>query len=122
MTYTDEMSVEKCLVMPHALNGKPVEVKRAVGKEHGPGGGMGSGLGAGGPRGGMMGGGMMGMGGECAASARSRAALCCAKPCGATLGGCQLGRMLPEGLLPAVCLRVLLWRWAFQPQLLFGAS
>lgn len=46
VTYDDEISVEKCLVMPHMLNGKTVEVKRAVGKEQdgsgrGPRGGMG---------------------------------------------------------------------------------
>ena len=39
VTYDDEISVEKCLVMPHVLNGKAVEVKRAVGKDQSPGGG-----------------------------------------------------------------------------------
>jgi hypothetical protein len=48
VTYDDEISVEKCLVMPHVLNGKAVEVKRAVGKEQSPGGaGMGGGMGGG---------------------------------------------------------------------------
>ena len=33
MTYKDEMSVEKCLVMQHSLNGRTVELKRAIRKE-----------------------------------------------------------------------------------------
>ncbi|GAB4824124.1 hypothetical protein N2152v2_011170 [Parachlorella kessleri] len=61
VTYDDEVSVEKCLVMPHVLNGKAVEVKRAVGKDQSPGGGMGLGMARGGMMGGM-GGGMMGGG------------------------------------------------------------
>lgn len=53
VTYDDEITVEKCLVMPHMLNGKSVEVKRAVGKTEGaplggaPG-GAGGGMGGGG--------------------------------------------------------------------------
>ena len=56
VTYKDEMSVEKCLVMQHSLSGKTVELKRAVKKEEmgGGGGGMG-GMGMGGGYG--MGGG-----------------------------------------------------------------
>ncbi|KAK9868052.1 hypothetical protein WJX84_004457 [Apatococcus fuscideae] len=33
VTYKDEMSVEKCLVMQHSLNGRTVELKRAIRKE-----------------------------------------------------------------------------------------
>ena len=33
ITFADEMSVEKCLVKHHSLNGKPVELKRAVKKD-----------------------------------------------------------------------------------------
>lgn len=33
ITFADEMSVEKCLVQHHTLNGKPVELKRAVKKD-----------------------------------------------------------------------------------------
>lgn len=33
VTFKDEVSVEKCLVMQHTLNGKPVELKRAIRKE-----------------------------------------------------------------------------------------
>lgn len=33
VTYKDEISVEKCLVMLHQLNGKTVELKRAIKKE-----------------------------------------------------------------------------------------
>ena len=33
VTYKDEMSVEKCLVMQHSLNGRTVELKRAIKKE-----------------------------------------------------------------------------------------
>ena len=46
VTYKDEVVVEKCLVMQHQLNGKPVEVKRAIRKEEmgsGGGGGFGGG-------------------------------------------------------------------------------
>lgn len=60
VTYDDEITVEKCLVMPHILNGKTVETKRAVGKEQGGGGGGsgGGGMGMGRSGGGsMMGGG-----------------------------------------------------------------
>ena len=58
VTYKDEMSVEKCLVMQHSLSGKTVELKRAVKKEEmgGGGGGMG-GMGMGGGGGYGMGGG-----------------------------------------------------------------
>lgn len=51
VTFTDEVAVEKCLVIQHALNGKRVEIKRAVPKEamavasHGPGPGYGRGWG-----------------------------------------------------------------------------
>ena len=42
VTYADESSVEKCLVMRHQLNGKQVELKRALSKDrHQSGGGMG---------------------------------------------------------------------------------
>ena len=42
VTYADESSVEKCLVMRHQLNGKQVELKRALSKDrHQAGGGMG---------------------------------------------------------------------------------
>lgn len=62
VTYKDEMSVEKCLVMSHSLSGKTVELKRAVKKEDmsGSGGmgmggmGMGAGYGMGGGAGGPM--------------------------------------------------------------------
>ncbi|DBA69944.1 TPA: hypothetical protein ACH3X2_012437 [Trebouxia sp. C0005] len=49
VTYKDEMSVEKCLVMQHSLSGKTVELKRAVKKEDmsGGGGGMMGGMGGG---------------------------------------------------------------------------
>ena len=53
VTYEDEVSVEKCLVMEHHLAGRRVDVKRAVGKEHDGGGGSsavaagGGGMGAG---------------------------------------------------------------------------
>lgn len=33
VTYEDEISVEKCLVMQHQLNGRTVELKRAIRKE-----------------------------------------------------------------------------------------
>lgn len=33
VTYSDEISVEKCLVMRHTLNGKPVDLKRALSRE-----------------------------------------------------------------------------------------
>ena len=33
VTYKDEISVEKCLVMQHQLNGRTVELKRAIKKE-----------------------------------------------------------------------------------------
>ncbi|EIE22873.1 hypothetical protein COCSUDRAFT_66433 [Coccomyxa subellipsoidea C-169] len=59
VTFKDEMSVEKCLVMQHFLNGKQVEIKRAVKKEEmggGPGAGGGMGAGAGGGGGGYVGG------------------------------------------------------------------
>lgn len=55
VTYKDEMSVEKCLVMQHSLSGKTVELKRAVKKEEMSGGGGGMGMGGGGGYG--MGGG-----------------------------------------------------------------
>jgi RNA recognition motif-containing protein len=42
VTFEDEVSVEKCLVMEHHLAGRRVDVKRAVGKD-GDGGGGGSG-------------------------------------------------------------------------------
>ena len=59
VTYKDEMSVEKCLVMQHSLSGKTVELKRAVKKEDmSGGGGMMGGMGGGGG-----GGGGYGMGG-----------------------------------------------------------
>lgn len=59
VTYKDEMSVEKCLVMQHSLSGKTVELKRAVKKEDmSGGGGMMGGMGGGG-----AGGGGYGMGG-----------------------------------------------------------
>ena len=47
VTYEDEVSVEKCLVMEHHLAGRRVDVKRAVGKDEAPGGvgGMGGGRG-----------------------------------------------------------------------------
>jgi hypothetical protein len=64
VTYDDEVSVEKCLVMEHTLGGKVVEVKRAVNKEGSTGGGMG--MMASGPGGGARPGSMgmgMGMGG-----------------------------------------------------------
>lgn len=38
VTYDDEVSVEKCLVMEHHLRGRRVDAKRAVGKESSPGG------------------------------------------------------------------------------------
>ena len=58
VTYKDEMSVEKCLVMSHSLSGKTVELKRAVKKEDmSGGGGMGmGGMGMGGAGYGMGGG------------------------------------------------------------------
>ena len=58
VTYKDEMSVEKCLVMQHSLSGKTVELKRAVKKEDmsGGGGGMMGGMGGGGTGYGMGGG------------------------------------------------------------------
>lgn len=56
VTYKDEMSVEKCLVMQHSLSGKTVELKRAVKKEEMSGGGGGS-MGMGGGGGYGMGGG-----------------------------------------------------------------
>lgn len=41
VTFEDEVSVEKCLVMDHHLSGRRVDVKRAVVKEgDGGGGGM----------------------------------------------------------------------------------
>lgn len=43
VTYDDEVSVEKCLVMEHHLAGRRVDVKRAVSKEHDSGGGGGCG-------------------------------------------------------------------------------
>lgn len=58
VTYKDEMSVEKCLVMSHSLSGKTVELKRAVKKEDMGGGSVGMGMGSMG-----MGGGGYGMGG-----------------------------------------------------------
>ena len=59
VTYKDEMSVEKCLVMQHSLSGKTVELKRAVKKEEMSGGGGGMGMGGMG----MSGGGGYGMAG-----------------------------------------------------------
>ncbi|CAL5229182.1 g12460 [Coccomyxa viridis] len=50
ITFKDEMSVEKCLVKQHTLNGKQVEIKRAVKKEEmggGTGGSYGGGAGGG---------------------------------------------------------------------------
>ena len=57
VTYKDEMSVEKCLVMQHSLSGKTVELKRAVKKEEMSGGGGMGGMGMGGGGGYGMGGG-----------------------------------------------------------------
>lgn len=42
VTYKDEISVEKCLVMQHQLGGRTVELKRAIKKEEMSGGGYGS--------------------------------------------------------------------------------
>ena len=42
VTYKDEISVEKCLVMQHQLNGRNVELKRAIRKEEMGGGGYSS--------------------------------------------------------------------------------
>lgn len=39
VTYKDEISVEKCLVMQHQLGGRTVELKRAIKKEEMPAGG-----------------------------------------------------------------------------------
>ena len=47
VTFKDEVSVEKCLVMQHTLNGKPVELKRAIRKEDMAAGGSGGGYGGG---------------------------------------------------------------------------
>ena len=41
VTYKDEISVEKCLVMQHQLGGRTVELKRAIKKEEMPAGGYG---------------------------------------------------------------------------------
>jgi hypothetical protein len=50
VTFSDEVSVEKCLVVQHDIGGRMVELKRAVPKEevaqHGLAGGMGGGRGA----------------------------------------------------------------------------
>ena len=48
VTFEDEVTVEKCLVMSHSLGGKDVDVKRAHGRSDGGGGG-----GMGGQMGGM---------------------------------------------------------------------
>lgn len=52
MTFRDEASVQECLATQHSLNGKEVEVKRAIRKEEmggagGAGGGFGGGYGGG---------------------------------------------------------------------------
>ena len=46
MTYKDEISVEKCLVMQHQLGGRTVELKRAIKKEEMPAGAYGPAVGA----------------------------------------------------------------------------
>ena len=63
VTFRDEISVEKCLVMQHSLNGKTVELKRAVKKEEMAGGGMYGDGSYGGAGGGFGGGGYGGGGG-----------------------------------------------------------
>ena len=65
VTYKDEISVEKCLVMQHQLNGRTVELKRAIKKEDMSGGGGGAGgYGGGGYGAGGYGGGGGGYGGQ----------------------------------------------------------
>lgn len=55
VTYKDEISVEKCLVMQHQLGGRTVELKRAIKKEEMAPGAFGPGVGATGGYGGGAG-------------------------------------------------------------------
>lgn len=98
VTFEDEMSVEKCLVQEHFINGHILDCKRAMAKEHHgpPGGGHGGGRGGGGYPGMMQGGGNGGGGGG--GGGPNPAMMGGGMPMMGMMGAPNMGMMFPMGM------------------------